>query len=307
MGKRIGSITPYKMERWDLFAEGYYLNMASSFNIDAEADDDAFAVYGHDGNVNVKIVRGGRLAVQAVSDKASDNLNCVLTGQNPDAAAVKAFNPTDSIKVDIWRNLRSADNSKYIRALWIPKWSGTASPGNGDPAGRGNISFDAPTEIPLEFAPATDNGAIAITAEMVMLTDNGDGTFTGSMAGTPLRVPLCNHPLSGMYALGIDLIESIITSRKMVKIGVTASNVAADGSITISAADLQDTGITSPDAAYVKFVTDAVGVYPAFDVGGLHQSLNLPLTWDEFDALGLTFNELDALGLTFNALDVYGG
>lgn len=273
MGKRIGSITPYKMERWDLFAEGYYLNLASSFNIDAEAEDDKFSVYGHDGNVNVKIVRGGRLSVQAISDKASDNLNCVLTGQNPDAAAVKAFNPTDSIKVDIWRNLRSADNSKYIRALWIPKWSGTASPGNGDPAGRGNVASDAPTEIPLEFAPATPNGSVAITAELVMLDKQEDGTFTGNMTNTPLRVPLCNHPLSQMYALGLDLIEVMGNNRKLAKIAVTANNVTADGSISIAAFDLIDTEITAPIAVYVKFLTNETSIYPVLDMEGLHKAL----------------------------------
>lgn len=269
MAKKAGAIKPPYMEKYDIFMEGYKIPAASAMEITPTSNDDVFSVFGHDGQINVRIVTGCTVSMDLLSDSSNDVVLCCLTGQDPDAAAVKVFSLLDAIEVDIWRNLKADKNDKYIRCMWIPQWSALASPDNGDPSGRGTRRLEAPAEMPLEFV-ANGNGALAIIAEKVTLSASGSN-FVGSLTDTsPVRVPKCNHVLSELYALGITLVAGSGVNLQMAKIDVTADNVDSGGAVDIGAYDLKNTGIATPEYAYVVHLSDSTGIYPTLAIDGLY-------------------------------------
>ena len=269
MGKKAGALKPPYMEKYDVFVEGYKVPAASAMEITPTSNDDSFSVFGHDGQINVRIVTGCTVSMDLLSDASNDVVLCCLTGQDPDAAAVKVFSLLDAIEVDIWRNLKSDKNDKYTRCMWIPQWSALAAPDNGDPSGRGTRRLEAPAEMPLEFVPDTGD-ALAIVAEKVTLSSSGSN-FVGSLTDTgPVQVPKCNHPVSEKYALGVTLLAGSGVNLQQAKIDVTADNVGSDGAVDIAAYDLENTGITTPEYAYIAHLSDSVGIFPTLAIDGLY-------------------------------------
>ena len=236
--------------KYQVFVNGYEIDVATALTPAVDSNTLNEPVYGSDDPLTDTIVNNGTLTIEVKEKKNNNVLLDNLCNVSPDSTA-KAYNFNNFVKVAVWANRKDIDNSKYIGAEFYGRASMTPSGKTGAPNEWSGRTFEGICDAPRKFEITN----VGIASEKIAITSG-----SGSLSGTPYQNP--DDDLYALYVVALvwDNTNKVITNSEILT--VTASMVGSDGSVTITANDLSELTLTDVNAAFVVYLSSGGGIYP---------------------------------------------
>lgn len=250
--------------KYQVFVNGYEIDVATALTPAVDTTTFNEPVYGSDDPLTDTIVNNGTITVEVKEKKKNNVLLDNLCNVSPDLTE-KAYNFNNFVKVAIWANRKDIDNSKYIGAEFYGRVSMTPSGKTGAPNEWSGRTFEGICDAPRKF----EIDGVGIASEKIAITAG-----SGTLSGTPYQNP--DDDLYALYVVALvwDEANKEITNSEILT--VTSNMVQSDKSVTITASDLSELTLSDVNAAFVVYLSSGGGVYPTgtIKMEGIYKSLS---------------------------------
>jgi hypothetical protein len=248
--------------KYQVFVNGYEIDVAREVTPGLATRELNEPVYGDDDPITMQVVDNGELSLELLEKRKNNVLLDNLCNVSPDDT-VKAYNFNNFETVAIWTNRKDYDNSNYIGCEFYGKATLAPSGKSGAPNEFGGRTFSGMCDAPRKF----DISNVGIASEKITIMA-GEGTLTG----TPYQIP--DDSLYALYVVALDTSDDGETVDNSEILTVTAAMVGSDKSVTIAAGDLDELELADVDHAFVVYLSSGSGVYSSGDITieGLYKS-----------------------------------
>lgn len=249
--------------KYQVFCNGYELDTVSGITPGLASRELNVPVYGKDDSLKDTIIDNGTLSLDVLEKAENNYLLDNLCNVSPSATA-KGYNFSSFVKVAMWQNRKSYDNSKYIGCEFYGRVAMPPTGKSGAPNEWSSRTYAGMCDAPLKFE--VEN--VAIASEKIAITAGA-----GTLEKEPYQRP--DNDLYALYvvALDWDAANGAIDGSEILT--VTAAMVKTDKSVTIAAGDLNVLALDEVNAAFVVYLYSGSGVYPTGGIGidGLYKAL----------------------------------
>jgi hypothetical protein len=262
MGKINAGVQIPLERKYQVFINGYSIDVARELTPGVANRELNEPVYGSDDPITLNIVDNGTLSIEALEKRKNNVLLDNLCNLSPDTVA-KAYNFNNFVSVAVWANRKDYDNGKYIGAEFYGNATIIPTGKSGAPNEFGGRTFSGMCNAPRKF----DIDDVAIASEKVVITA-GAGVITG----TPYQIP--DDDLYALYVVALKTSSDGTVVEESEILTVTAAMVESDKSVTIAADDLTEMELADVDHAFVVYLASGGGVYPSGSIKleGLYKS-----------------------------------
>lgn len=232
-----------RRKKEDIFVEGYFIDHMNVASPDINQQDEIFHLFGKDSPETDRLQNYGTLSVTVLDKYTNNAILDLITGNDPGSAAIRQYNTNDLTVVNIWANVKNAQNTSYIKSWILESWTPGMPMPSGNPEAKAAVQITGNGNLPRQFQGA------AILMKKV-------ASGAANIGATPVLVPNETN-----YAVAVKAINAGSTFEQE-DLRVSAAMISSAGAISwveVLAALVDLTAVTH---LAVYYLYTGTGVYP---------------------------------------------
>jgi hypothetical protein len=241
-----------RRKKEDVFVFGYKIDTASELTFGHDQADETIHMFGFESPDLDKQVNFGTLSMTCYDKFVNNAILDLATRNDPGSlpGVVKQYLVSDLEGVDVWCNVKNADNTAYVKSIYAQDWT----PGMPVPSGAANdkaqLVITGNSSLIEQFHAAWISGKKVVSTAI--------GQIGKTLIVQPRR--------TGLYALAVLAYKDDTSTGgtfNYEKIPVTATMVTQGGAVNFAEIEAARTQIGTPiTGVYVTFLQTGTGVYP---------------------------------------------
>lgn len=232
-----------RRKKEDIFVEGYFIDHMNVASPDINQQDEIFHLFGKDSPETDRLQNYGTLTVTVLDKYTNNAILDLITGNDPGSTAARQYNCNDLTVVNIWANVKDAQNTRYVKSWIVTSWTPGMPMPSGNPEAKAAVQITGNGDLPRQFQSA-----------YIMMKKVASGA--ANIGDTPVLVPNETN-----YAVAVKAINQGATFEQE-DLRVSAAMVSSAGAIswTEVLANLSDLSAVTHLAVY--YLKTGTGVYP---------------------------------------------
>lgn len=234
-----------------MFAFGYKLTTVTGLDPGFDTNDETFFVFGQESPDLDKQTNFGTLQMTLYDLYVNNAILDLACRQDPGAVGVRQYLVDDLEGVDVWANVKAADNSSYVKSMYFPDWTPTMPVPSGAPNDKAQLQIQGNCGLIEQYQSAWLFGKKVLSTAV--------GQIGKTLVVQPRR--------ASTYAVSVLAYKDDTGTGgtfNYEKIPVTPTMVTQGGAVSFTEIGAALTQLTQPiTGAYILFLQTGSGVYPA--------------------------------------------